>query len=611
MASRSTLARMCLPLALVPLLLFAYSGQFSRMIADDYCRIESGSTRDPFTNVMYWRSRHTGSYTNYFLHAVFAPLDWQITRIIPAVTSFIWLVGLSWLLYRAFGFWGWRRHGLIAAVTCASLLLAATVGTFYTPQIYYHYTVQLSYTAPIVLLTLYMAAVLDSAIRLRSVRSQAVAAVASLVFCFLNAGFSEMYLVTQLALLPVFLGASYLFVARPHRRLAFLLLFAGLLGTVAGGVAQLAAPGVSMRAAASHQLVKPVQALPDLIEMTTRQAVEYLIDADVFAGFALAFALAMAAALMARAPGCADSGLKQSGKTLSHLGMGLGLQLAFIPFLWAHASDAPQFFERFSLPYMVVISLNFALIICYVAWLFRRSKSAAPLIENQRWAARVAGLVLAAAFTLFMATQFKSIHARAELFLYLSALALLAHASIWLPPALPPSVTRRSWGLVLTCLSAAIFCALVLSLVALYGVGFVSARYFGPVAVLQLFAGFVWGLLVGAALGCHLRASGARSETVWAFKLAPLLVALVIGIDIVGAQLRWLPDLQTFAKEWDARHQYIMEQRDSGQSEIIVWPLRYNMASEFRNVSSPHSRSYENYCSSKYYGVDSVEVRDP
>lgn len=608
--SPSILARVCLPLALVPLLLLAYSGQFSRMIADDYCRIESGLTRDPMTNVAYWRSWHSANYTNHFLHAVFAPLDWQMTRIIPAVNSFIWLIGLAWLLYRAFGSWGWRRHSLIAAVICASLLLAATIETFYTRQIYYHFTVQLSYTAPMALFTLYLAAALEMAIRLRSTASQVLAAVASLVFCFLNAGFAEMYLVAQFIALFVFLGATALLAEGLNRRLLLALLSAGILGTLASAVVGLAAPGVSMRAANSHLLVKPVRALPDLIETTTSQAVEYLIDADVFAGFALAIALGMAAALAARAPGCADSRPNQPGGASAHLWIGLALQLVFIPFLWAHASDAPQFFGRFSLPYMVVIVLNLTLIICYVALLFWRRLTAGRLSERPRHAAMIAGLALAAAFALFGATQFKSIHARAELFLTLSALAMLAHSTIWLSPMLPQPIAKRNWGIVIACLSAALVCAFALSLVALYGVGFVSARYFGPVAALQIFAGFIWGMLVGSALGCCLRVSGARSATVLACRLAPLLVAMGIGVNIMGAQLRWLPDLQTFASEWDARHQYILEQRDSGQREITVWPLPYNMASEFRIVTSPRSRTYENYCSSKYYGVDSIVVRD-
>ena len=613
MISQPTLARLrilLVALALAPLVLIAYSGQFSRMIADDYCRIESGTTRDPMANVVYWRSWHSGSYSNHFLHSVLAPLDWQMTRIMPAVNSLVWLIGLVWLLYRTFGFWGWRRRRLVAAIICASLLLAAIIETFYTRQIYYHFTVQVSYTAPMALFTLYLAAMLEAVIRLRAVRSCALAAFASLVFCFLNAGFAEMVLVAQFVTLFVFLIATALLSEAAHRALPLTLLSAGILGTLASAAVGLAAPGVSMRAANSHTLVKPVRALPDLIEMTASQTVNYLIDADVFAGFALAFALGMATALIARAARCVDPVQRQSIQIPSDLWIGLALQLAFIPFLWAHASDAPRFFGRFSLSYLAAVALNLALVTGYIAVVLWRSRLARRHDRHDTHAARFAGLALIAAFALFMATQFRSIHVRAELFLYLSALALLAHAAVHLSPNLPRSIAKRSGGLVVACLSAAALTAIVLSLVALFGIGFVSARYFGLVAALQIFAGFSWGMLVGSALDCCLRDSGARSATALAIRLAPLLIALFIAIDLVSVQLRWLPDLRAFASEWDARHQYILEQRDSGENRITVWPLSYNMASTFRNVSSPLSRSYENFCSSKYYGVESIEVSD-
>ena len=596
--------------ALVPILLLAHSGQFSRMIADDYCRIEAGLAHEPLQNVAYWRGKWTGSYSNYFLHAVFAPLDWQITRVMPAATSAIWLIGLLWLLWRAFGAWGWRRHRLVSALVCASLLLAAGLDALYSRQTFFHYTAHLAYAAPLALFTLYAAAVQELIIRLRRGRSQALAAVASLVFCFLNAGLSEMYLATQLALLLVFICAAFVVVEQGRRRVALLLLGAGLLGTVAGGVAQLAAPGVSMRAANSHDLVKPMRALPALIDMAARQALDYVIDAEVFAGFSLAFALGVAAAQFAGAAVGADSGLRHSGKKSFHLWIGSALQLGFVPFLWAHTSDAPQFFGRFSWSYMAVICLNLALIIGYIGMLLWRGRLAGRSDTDYTGSGTATWLTAAGAFALFMATQLLSVDYRVELFMYVSALVLLGNSSAQLPLDLPASIATRWRRGVIACLGAALATSLALSIVALYGVGFISARYMGPVAVLQIGAGFLWGALYGVGLGCHLRESGARSATVLAWRVLPLLVVLAMSVDIVAAQLRWLPDLQTFASDWDKRHQHIVEQRESGHTEITVWPLRYHMAGEFRNVSSPQSRIYENYCAAKYYGVEKIEVTD-
>ena len=289
-------------LALVPSLLFAYHGQFSRMFGDDYCRVESGLAHGPFDNVAIWRSNWAGSYTKYFLHSVFAPLDWQITRILPAAASLLWLIGLFWLLWRAFGLWGWRRHRLSAALICASLLLATMIDGFYTKETFFYYTAHLTYAMPMALFTLYMAAILESVIRLRARRSLVVAAVGSFVFCFLNAGFAEMYLVTQAIALSVFLGVAFLLVEYPHRRPTLLLLIAGMLGTVASAVVMLTAPGVQNRAEWTANFVQPVRELPELLDLSMARAVEYLTDANAFAGFALVFALGMAVAQIAGKP---------------------------------------------------------------------------------------------------------------------------------------------------------------------------------------------------------------------------------------------------------------------------------------------------------------------
>jgi len=210
------------------------------------------------------------------------------------------------------------------------------------------------------LFTLYLAAMLESVIRWRAGRSLVAAAVASFVFCFLNAGFAEMYLVTQGIALFVLLGATLLLAEYPHRRPTLLLLMAGMFGTVASAVVMLTAPGVQSRAEWTANFVQPVRALQELLDLSVARGVEYLTDANAFAGFALVFALGMAAAQIACRPSRADTRPLRAGVPSAPLYAGLAIQLLFVPFLWSHASDSPQFFGRFSLPYMAVVILNLA-----------------------------------------------------------------------------------------------------------------------------------------------------------------------------------------------------------------------------------------------------------
>ncbi len=601
---------MLVALALIPALLFAYHGQFSRMFADDYCHIDAGMAHGPLQNMAYWRSKWNGAYSDFFLHSVFAPLDWQITRILPAATSLLWLIGLFWLLWRVFGLWGWRRRRLAAALICASLLLATMIDAFYTKQTFFFYAAHLRYAAPMALFTLYMAAILESVIRLRARRSLVVAALGSFLFCFLNAGFAEMYFVTQAIALSVFLGAAYLLVKYPHRRPTLLLLMAGMLGTVASAVVMLTAPGVQNRAEWTATVIEPVRTLPELLELSMARAVEYLTDANVFAGFALVFALGMAVAQIAGKPARANARPVRAGVLSAPLYVGLAIQLLFVPFLWSHASDNPQFFGRFSLPYMSVICVNLALIIAYGALLLWRHRIAGLMLKDQKRLAQIAGLALTVAFLLFAATQLRSIHIRAELFLYISALTVLANISAQLSQVRAHSVTKRSWGVIIACLGAAIATSFILPLLAYYGLGHFEDRYMASMVALQMVAGLIWGALLGLSLRCMSCDSETRLTTLLAFRFAPLLIVLMIAIGIAADQLRWIPDLQTFASEWDERHQYILEQRDSGQGHIEIWPLSYNMASEFWDPSAPGVRHNEQRCAAIYYGVESIKLID-
>ena len=69
-------------LALVPALLFAYMGQFSRFMADDYCHIARGAEYGALGGALYQRELWNGSYSDYFFHGFLAPLAESIASVI-------------------------------------------------------------------------------------------------------------------------------------------------------------------------------------------------------------------------------------------------------------------------------------------------------------------------------------------------------------------------------------------------------------------------------------------------------------------------------------------------------------------------------------------------
>jgi len=249
-------------------------------------------------------------------------------------------------------------------------------------------------------------------------------------------------------------------------------------------------------------------------------------------------------------------------------------------------------------------------IIGYGALLWWRNRLSQQRSENQRRLAPIAGLALTVAFALFMATQLRSVHIRAEFFLYVSALVVLANISAQVSRVRALSVTIGLWGGIIACVGAAAVTSFILPLLAYYGLGHFEDRYMASVAALQMVAGLIWGALAGLSLRCISCDSETPLTTLLAFSVAPLLIVFMLGIGIVADQLRWIPDLQTFASEWDERHQYILEQRDNGLRQIKMWPLSYNLASEFWDPSAPRVRHNELRCAAIYYSVDLIEMTD-
>ena len=84
--------------ALLPLMLFAYLGQFSRLMSDDYCRVAIGNLLGPWGSMHHWYNAHSSSYTKYFLYGLISPLDTLLPRITPIAIFALWLIGIYWLL---------------------------------------------------------------------------------------------------------------------------------------------------------------------------------------------------------------------------------------------------------------------------------------------------------------------------------------------------------------------------------------------------------------------------------------------------------------------------------------------------------------------------------
>lgn len=597
------LALVCLSLA--PVLLFAYIGQFMRLMRDDYSRIADARELDLLSFVMNYRNSWSGSFGNVFFQGVLRPLDGTIAQYMPAVIIAVWLLGLIWLLAIALRWLELDSSRLALATALASLLLAATINGFYSLESLYWYTASTAYALPIALAVLGIALTLSLIHRSRTRLQRVMTAALVALISFAVASFAEMILVFQLTALP-FLGlVAALLADRRQRRQILLLIAIGWLATIVNGLVQVTAPGIGDRVDwyVGGGVTTPIRSLSELIPVTIALTFQYVTDQFAFAGFALVFAAGLVASLTLDDSARPSSAPRPLLLPASPLWLGLLVQVCFVPILWAHASDNPSVLGRYSFAYFVVVCLNAAAILAFLLLLMLRAKISAEGRRNKGFAATIMVVCWIAALAFFALTQIRSIHYRAAGHLFMSAISVLALLSCMLASARSAGDARRG-ALIALGFAAAIASAFVLLGLANFSIGYVRDRVMAPVTFLLVSTGLVWGGCLGSWLRQFLEANRLAARSLVRCKLAGALVVVTIGLGIFLGRLQWLPDLALYAREWDARHAYLLEMSEKGAADVEVAPLAYDMSQFFWQADI--SMKPENAAAERYYGIGSI-----
>ena len=234
-------------MSIVPAVFYAILGQFSRMTWDDYLWLRHGLEKGPWENVLYWRSRWNGAYSDSFLHGLLGLADTAAPSAFPTILIAIWILGLAWLISQIMALLKVWRYRKALAVSLAALTVAASINAFYTRQSFYWLSGSVRYTFPLALFTVYLALMFEAVRGRRSIAWLTVSALSGTFICFMIAGFSEMYVVVQLAFLSILLALLFAFTTRALRWKALALFGGGWLGTVASLAVQWTAPGRAIR----------------------------------------------------------------------------------------------------------------------------------------------------------------------------------------------------------------------------------------------------------------------------------------------------------------------------------------------------------------------------
>ena len=139
-------------LALVPALLFAYLGHFSRLMWDDYDRLGKPIELGFWQALIYFRDTWNGDYTNFLVLGLLAPLGVKAPSIFPSVIIAIWLASLVLLYRKILAFLEIKRHRYPIAIAVASLTVAVAINGLYSQQSFYWFTATVEYTLPPALL---------------------------------------------------------------------------------------------------------------------------------------------------------------------------------------------------------------------------------------------------------------------------------------------------------------------------------------------------------------------------------------------------------------------------------------------------------------------------
>ena len=590
-------------LALTPAALYAWMAQFTRLLSDDYCYIAGGVRKlDAWQGMLYWLNNSSGRYAFAFSKTVIPPPDLSTVRIMPALIVVLWLIGLFWLAFQGLDRLGIHRSRRPLALAIAALILAAVINDYLMPRPLYWYESIVNYLSPALLLTIYLALAFWLA---RRTRPPAWGLIIGGLLCFITAGWAESFLTFQMVFLMLCLLASLALPHRSARRVYALIFGVGWLATLAGSVIQLTAPGVAARAAHIEGYYgRPDRSLLASLPRTFDGVLETLGHPPIFVGFALLLVVGLLVMLVKYRPAAAPKTPKPAALVSSALWPCLMFQLLWLPILWSHVSDSPQFFGRFSLRYMVIIALNLAFISGFAILLWRRGPINAYLQRHERGLSILCNGLLLIVAALFILSQLAGIYYLPASWLFVTALMFLG-LLCWQLSSLPPGAETRKIGLLALCsLGISLVCmAAVVGAVSFTGAPVVQ-RHLMPAVYLLEISGLIWGVFLGCLLK-HLPPPSIKSWTTW-LKLGGGLILIIGLMGIVRGQAAFARDFQGFARAWDERHLEIIAQRSSGQRNIEVPP--YAPDYYIADYTGTGPRYHVSLCVEDYYGVDSVVV---
>jgi hypothetical protein len=417
------------------------------------------------------------------------------------------------------------------------------------------------------------------------------------IICFVTAGLAESFTVFQITFLSLSLILAWLSLSGALRRQFLKFLLAGWIATFASFILQLQSSGVANRNAfiAADEVVRPVTLLSDLAPQTINETFGFLASPEIFAGFWLMVGLGALVALENSRPVSLPAKTRQLSVGKSLLFWNIVFQLVCAPFLWSYTSGDAQLFGRFSVRYAPFLAANIgAIVLCFIL-LWKWDRFWSLLSYRRQNLIRVVGVAFLFICVL-LAIEIMAVRIFAWLYLLTSVLLLLTsilREQFYDGPFITPV---RAGMTLLLCLVIVWICQASIVATLLYVRGAAYVRTMTPGPYLLMFTGAIFGYCLGDLAKREFGLSGKRQQKVRLIRSALFLGIVMLAGGLTFGQVALIPEIQSYAEQWDKNHAKIIALRDSGQTSIKVEPLPKG----FGAYMAPHDAK----C---YYGV-SVEV---
>ena len=257
-------------LLLIPQGLHAFTGLFSRYLADDYCTASTLRNLGFFGSQLDWYKNWSGRFSFTFTINLTQLVGPGLTSFLTSLLIILWLAILFLAISRTLGRMGLKPSYLLSFVL-GELILFSLLESI--PDIYqslYWQTGMITYALPLLIFTAFIGWFSYRSVAPLQGGSGVVSLATSGLLAFMAGGFSETFVTMQTAAMIILL-VLLVFYGRRNRDPRFGLLVSGLIGSVAAMLVIVAAPGNAVR----QSLMPPSPAIINVIGWSLRHALAF------------------------------------------------------------------------------------------------------------------------------------------------------------------------------------------------------------------------------------------------------------------------------------------------------------------------------------------------